>query len=68
MEHLTELRDRLIKVVLAVVVGMVISFLLYNQIFDFLLEPYEDIANSGTSLTGVAGCSRSTRSRASASA
>ena len=46
MEHLTELRDRLIKVALAVVAGMVISFLLYNHIFNFLLEPYEHIANS----------------------
>ena len=52
MEHLTELRDRLIKVVLAVVVGMVIAFLLYNQIFDFLLEPYEDIANERNTIAG----------------
>ena len=44
VEHLTELRDRLIKVVIAVVVGMVISFALYPQIFDFLLGPYKDIA------------------------
>jgi sec-independent protein translocase protein TatC len=40
MEHLTELRDRIIKVVVAVVIGMVIAFALYDQIFDFLLEPY----------------------------
>ena len=47
MEHLTELRDRLIKIVLAVVVGMVISFALYDQIFDFLLKPYfESNSNS----------------------
>ncbi len=52
MEHLTELRDRIIKVVLAVVVGMVISFLLYDHIFNFLLEPYEHIANNRSSLTG----------------
>jgi sec-independent protein translocase protein TatC len=45
MEHLTELRDRIIKVVIALVVGMAIAFALYNQIFDFLLEPYEDIAS-----------------------
>ncbi|HJR26172.1 MAG TPA: twin-arginine translocase subunit TatC [Acidimicrobiales bacterium] len=51
MEHLTELRDRIIKVVIAVVVGMVISFLLYDWIFDILINPYEDIANSGNSLT-----------------
>jgi len=40
MEHLTELRDRIIKVVLAVAIGMLISFLLYDRLFDFLLEPY----------------------------
>ena len=45
IEHLAELRDRLIKVVVAVVIGMLIAFVLYNQIFEFLLGPYEDIAN-----------------------
>lgn len=44
VEHLTELRDRVIKVVIAVVIGMVISFILYPQIFDFLLRPYQQIA------------------------
>jgi len=52
IEHLTELRDRLIKIVLAVAFGMVVAFFLYNRIFHFLLGPYEDIANSGNSLTG----------------
>lgn len=46
MEHLTELRDRIIKVVVAVLIGMVISFALYNQIFDFLLGPYEDVVRA----------------------
>ncbi|MET0728617.1 MAG: twin-arginine translocase subunit TatC [Acidimicrobiales bacterium] len=46
IEHLTELRDRIIKIVLAVVIGMVISFLLYPQIFEFLLAPYKDVAES----------------------
>ncbi|MFZ6002561.1 MAG: twin-arginine translocase subunit TatC [Actinomycetota bacterium] len=46
VEHLTELRDRLIKVVVAVAVGMVIAFALYNQIFEILLGPYEDVAAS----------------------
>jgi sec-independent protein translocase protein TatC len=40
VEHLTELRDRLIKIVLAVVIGMAVAFLLYDRIFDFLLDPY----------------------------
>ncbi len=42
IEHLTELRDRLIKIVLAVALGMVVAFVLYDQIFDFLLQPYLD--------------------------
>lgn len=52
VEHLTELRDRIIKVVLAVLAGMIIAFVLYDQIFNILLEPYEKIANADTSLTG----------------
>ncbi len=44
MEHLTELRDRIVKVVVAVVLGMVVAFLLYDQLFDFLLHPYRDVA------------------------
>ena len=51
VEHLTELRDRLIKIVLAVAIGMVVAFALYNQIFDFLLGPYEDVAKAHPSST-----------------
>lgn len=50
VEHLTELRDRLIKVVLAVVLGMVASFVLYPQIFDVLLAPYKEIAEQGNAV------------------
>jgi sec-independent protein translocase protein TatC len=50
VEHLTELRDRIIKIVVAVLVGMVVAFFLYDAIFNILLEPYEKIASS--SLTG----------------
>ena len=50
IEHLTELRDRLIKIALAVVVGMVIAFFLYDWLFDFLLHPYRDVAQ-GNSLS-----------------
>ena len=44
VEHLTELRDRLIKIVAAVALGMIVSFVLYPQIFDFLIGPYQDQA------------------------
>ncbi len=52
VEHLTELRDRIIKMLLAVAAGTVVAFLLYDPIFNLLLEPYERIANERTSLTG----------------
>jgi sec-independent protein translocase protein TatC len=55
MEHLTELRDRLIKVAIAIVVGMVIAFLAYDWIFNILLEPYENIANKEAILPGAEG-------------
>ncbi len=49
MEHLTELRDRIIKIVLAVAVGMVVAFILYDPIFDILLEPYEQSCDNSIS-------------------
>jgi len=42
IEHLTELRSRLIKSVLAFVVGMMISFTVWNPIFNFLTRPLCD--------------------------
>jgi sec-independent protein translocase protein TatC len=52
VEHLTELRTRLVISVIAVAIGMLIGFVLYNQVFDILIEPYKDIADSENSLTG----------------
>jgi sec-independent protein translocase protein TatC len=51
VEHLTELRTRLIICVVAVAVGMIVSFLAYEWIFDFLIHPYRDIADGKNSLT-----------------
>lgn len=39
IEHLSELRDRLIKSVVAFLIGMIICFTVWNPIFDFLTEP-----------------------------
>ncbi|MCF6305760.1 MAG: twin-arginine translocase subunit TatC [Rhodobacteraceae bacterium] len=39
IEHLAELRNRLIRSVLAFVVGMLASYLVSQQIFDFLASP-----------------------------
>lgn len=43
LEHLVELRKRLIASAIAIVVLMVICFLFAGQIFDILLNPYRSI-------------------------
>src|SRR5512145_1034018 len=50
VEHLSELRKRLIICALAVLVGMLVGFVLYDWVFDFLLAPYKDVANASNSL------------------
>ncbi len=39
IEHLTELRTRLINSAMAFIVGMIISFTVWNPIFNFLTQP-----------------------------
>ncbi len=46
MLHLTELRDRIVKVAVAVVIGGVLGWFLYPQIFDLLIDPYCDLQQS----------------------
>jgi sec-independent protein translocase protein TatC len=50
VEHLTELRQRLIVAVIAVMAGGIVAFVLYNRILDFLIGPYTDITGRGTLL------------------
>ena len=52
VEHLTELRRRLVICVIAVAVGMIVGFVAYDWVFDFLLRPYEQIANPDNSIAG----------------
>ena len=40
-EHLRELRSRLVKSGIAVVVGMVVGWIAYPTIFDLLSQPFE---------------------------
>lgn len=40
VEHLAELRSRIIKVLIAVAIGGVIGFLVYNRVLHLLQEPY----------------------------
>ncbi|MCB1003084.1 MAG: twin-arginine translocase subunit TatC [Acidimicrobiales bacterium] len=43
VEHLAELRSRLFKSIVAVVVGGLVCWIFYNQILEFLVQPYCDI-------------------------
>jgi sec-independent protein translocase protein TatC len=43
MDHLRELRSRIFKALLAVVIAGVISWIYYEQIFDFIVGPIEDV-------------------------
>ncbi len=45
-EHLAELRVRIIRSALAVAIGMVLIIAFYNQVLDFLLQPYVDLCTS----------------------
>jgi sec-independent protein translocase protein TatC len=47
VEHLTELRSRLIKSLLAIGLGAVVGFLLYDPILGVLIDPYCDILPPG---------------------
>lgn len=40
LEHLAELRSRLVKVSLAVVVGTIVGYAVFPQLLDILIEPY----------------------------
>ena len=47
IEHLNELRSRLIKCVIAVALGALIVWIFYDPIFRFLLKPLEDACDRG---------------------
>jgi sec-independent protein translocase protein TatC len=50
VEHLTELRKRLIICVVAVAIGMILGFALYPWVFDVLIGPYKDITTAENSV------------------
>ncbi|MEM7092919.1 MAG: twin-arginine translocase subunit TatC [Actinomycetota bacterium] len=52
MDHLTELRNRIIRSVIAIAVGAVVAWFFYPQIFDFLIEPHCEI-NGDTALVAA---------------
>ena len=46
LEHLRELRNRIIKVAIALAIGAVIGWFLYDHIFELLRDPYCDLQGS----------------------
>lgn len=44
VEHLTELRNRIIKILIALAVGVAIGFVLYNPVLDILQKPYCEVS------------------------
>src|SRR6266566_6229871 len=40
MEHLRELRNRLLKAVLGIIAGMVVGWLVYKRAFNFIIGPF----------------------------
>jgi sec-independent protein translocase protein TatC len=46
MEHLAELRTRIVRVVLAVVIGIILIMALYDHVLTFLLRPYHDLCTT----------------------
>jgi sec-independent protein translocase protein TatC len=44
-EHLSELRTRIIRSLLAVVVGIIVFLTFYDQVLDFLRRPYERLCD-----------------------
>ena len=47
LDHLDELRRRIIYAVVAVFVGFVIAFFFINQIFDFVMRPMQELLPPG---------------------
>jgi len=58
VEHLTELRKRVIICAVAVVVCSIVMFFLYNRVLHFLSGPYEQVTRGQTACGGTktTGC------------
>jgi sec-independent protein translocase protein TatC len=50
-EHLAELRSRIIRSLLAVVIGVIVLLAMYDQVLDFLRRPYETLCDRKPNLT-----------------
>jgi len=50
-QHLAELRTRIIRSVLAAVVGIIVMLAFYDQVLDFMRRPYEQLCKDNPKLT-----------------
>lgn len=50
LEHLEELRKRIVNSLIAILVGMALSFFFINQIFDFIMLPLARLLPAGSKL------------------
>ena len=50
LEHLDELRKRLIASIIGIAVGCIVSFIFLNRIFDFITRPMHEMLPQGSSL------------------
>ena len=47
IEHLNELRSRLIKCIVAIGIGGLVIWIFYDPIFHFLIQPLKDACENG---------------------
>jgi sec-independent protein translocase protein TatC len=63
MDHLRELRNRLVRAVLAIAIGTIVAWIFYEPVLEFLTEPYNEIKplleeegiQSDIVITGIGG-------------
>ncbi|MDQ1412312.1 MAG: sec-independent protein translocase protein TatC, partial [Acidimicrobiaceae bacterium] len=55
VEHLTELRKRIIICIIALVIGTLFGFFLYNSVIHFIAHPYQDFARKHPKQVGLQG-------------
>jgi len=61
MEHLRELRNRVIKIAIAITIGAIIGWLIYQPVFRFIEAPFCRLPASIRLIPGAAGGSCSNR-------
>jgi sec-independent protein translocase protein TatC len=55
LEHLDELRKRLIYVVYSLIAGCVVAFIFISKIFDFIMRPLQEMLPAGGTLIFTSG-------------